>query len=585
MLAYFPTIYPDELLYSVLARYRRHAGSPGTMHTLEALFGNRKTVANFDLPGHLRLLADRVPAERKLSVDRMIDTLTLYPYFTAFEPPSLQTKVRSAMRRGDTANIHIRLGLVAFRIGRIEKLRFCPACVGEMHANYGELYWRRDHQLPSVLVCPEHGCPLLESTASLSQCSRHEFVAATSENCPTCARSIVSVIDQTALSHLLRLARLSAELLDNPPMPCTFCEWTNFYRSRMLETGLSRSAGTMHQQRLDEDFRSFYGRTLELLPGVKSTVGFAGDWLAAMVRKHRKANHPLYHLLIQDFLTQREPCESAFGTGPWQCLNPLASHRLSVQIKEISKHRNRGNTVGVFTCTCGYVYTRCFYLTTNKLGPPRFLRYGPLLEPALRRLVAAGSSLREIGRALQLDPKTVTRLARELEISVPWKLLASGEGRAKSNTPAQDKEVKRPLHDEPKRNCSKQRKSDRARHDWSAIDQAWLMEVTSMVAAIRQEIPPIRITVAEFERRFERRGWILKRRRHLPRTMIFLDQSVEGTEEFQLRRILWAIDELERDGGVVRAWLVMRKAGLRSNNLEKINAILETEPPCQRYTA
>lgn len=582
MLAYFPIIYPGELLYSVLARYHRHVGAPGTMCTLEALFGDRMAVANFDLPGRLQLLADRIPAERKLSVDRIIDTLTLYPYFTAFEPPSLQTQVRNAMRRGDTANIHIRLGLVAFRIGCVEKLRFCPDCAGEMLANYGELYWRLNHQLPSVLVCPEHGWPLLESTVSLSQCSRHGFVAAIPENCRHRARSMIAKIDHATLPHLHRLARLSAELLDNPPTPRTFSGWTKFYRSRMFETGLARSVSTMNQQRLDADFRSFYGRTLELLPGVDSSVGFSGNWLAAMVRKHRNANHPLYHLLTQDFLMQRESRESPFGTGPWPCLNPLASHRSSTQIKTINSHRNHGNTVGVFTCNCGYVYTRCFYLTKNKLGPPRFLRYGALLEPALRKLVAAGSSLREIGRTLQLDPKTLVRLAWELGIPGPWKLLPTDEGPTKSNATIRDK-VKQPLLEKSKRNFSKQRKLNCTRHDWMATDQEWLTRLTGLIAIIRQEIPPIRITVAEFERRLERRGWLLKRRRHLPKTMTFLDQSVESTESFQLRRIHWAIAELERDGSSVKAWHVMRKAALRSNSLEQINVILETVPPFQPY--
>ena len=88
MLAYFPKVYPGEMLYSVLARYDQHIGTPGPMHTLDALFGNRKVIATFDLPGHLQSLADRIPSDRGLSVDHIIDTLTLFPYFTAFVPPA-----------------------------------------------------------------------------------------------------------------------------------------------------------------------------------------------------------------------------------------------------------------------------------------------------------------------------------------------------------------------------------------------------------------------------------------------------------------------------------------------------------------
>jgi hypothetical protein len=574
VLPYFPAIYPGEMLYSVLARYHRHVGLPGPMHTLEALFGNRKVIATLDLQGHLQLLADRIPLGRGLTVDRMIDTLTLYPYFIAFEPPSLQATVRQAMKRGAVENLHIRLGLVAFRVARIDQLRFCPECAQEMLTNHGELYWHRDHQLPSVLICPRHAHPMLESLVSFSQHSRHEFVAATPENCPSHARPVIPVIEHAMVTHLQRLALLSAELLDNPPVSRTFSGWTAFYRSQMLETGLAHSITKIDQQRLDEEFRSHYGMALRLLPSVMEANGFAGDWLTAIVRNHRKANHPLYHLLVQDFLAQRERKISPFGTGPWPCPNPLAQHSSPTPIKSMTRHRNRNNAVGVFTCTCGYSYTRCFCSTTGTLGPPRFLRYGPLLEPALRKLVASGSSLRETGRVLQIDPKTVVLLARNLGVAVPWALVRSGQ--ITSNVTPNQKSVTMPPPDEP--SSPSRRKSARAHRDWTEIDRAWVAKLSVLVAIIRKETPPVRITVAELERRANLRGWLLKRRHHLPQTMAFLDQAVEGIEEFQLRRIHWAIIELGLDGGPVKAWKVMRKAGLRSDSLDRINRVLEAAP-------
>ncbi len=581
MLSYFPAIYPGELLYSVLARYHRHVGLPSTMHTLETLFGNRKVVATLDLQGHLQLLADRIPPERSLTVDRIIDTLTLYPYFTAFEPPALQANVRQAMKRGIVENLHIRLGLVAFRVPRINRLRFCPKCTQEMLTNHGELYWCRDHQLPSVLVCPRHACPLRESLVSFTQYSRHEFVAATPENCPPQARPIIPVIEHAVVSHLQRLAWLSAELLDNPPMSRTFTGWSGRYRSQMLETGLAHSITTMDQRRFDEEFRSYYGQILRLLPNVMDANEFAGDWLTAMVRNRRTASHPLYHLLVQNFLAQRKRKISPFGTGPWPCLNPLAQHSSSTPIKSMTQHRNRKNTVGVFACSCGYAYTRCLYSTTDTLGPPRFLRYGPLLEPALRKLVASGYGLRETGRALQLEPKTVVLLARNLGVAVPWALVPSGQITSK-NTPNQ-KSVEMPPPNEPFSPSS--RKSARAHHDWAAIDRAWAAKLSVLVAIISNEIPPVRITVAELERRASHRGWIIKRRHHLPQTMAFLDHAVEGVAKFQLRRIHWAITELELDGGPVKAWKVMRKAGLRSESINRINSALEAAPTSWRDAA
>lgn len=576
MLAYFPKVYPGELLYSVLARYHLHVGTPGPMHTLDALFGCRKVIATFDLPGHLQSLIDRLPSGYDLSVDRIIDTLTVFPYFTAFGPPALQARVRGAMRSGAIDGLHVRLGISAFRIERTQRLRFCPECSLGMQAEHGELWWRRDHQLPGVLVCPEHGCLLLDSTVSFSQFSRHEFVAATPKTCLPHARPVVSVVDQLCLEKLHRVARRSADLLCAPPAARTFSDWTSFYRSHMLEAGLAKSAATMDQQRFDREFRNFYGRALDLLPAVMDGGDFAGDWLASMVRKHRKANHPLYHVLLQEFLTQRERQMSPFGAGPWPCINPLASHSSQSPIKTFTQHRNHGNRVGVFSCICGYIYTRCLDSQIGTPGLPRFLHYGPLLEPALRQLVLAGSGLREIGRSLRLDPKTVVRLASELGVAVSWKprlfderLRALPKVVAQSAMSLQHASPAVPAN----RNIS-----SRPRCDWPEIDRVWAAKLSAWVGIVRAETPPTRITVAELERRVNQRGWLLKRRHRLPETMAFLNQAVETTEDFQIRRIYWTIVELERCGAPVKAWEVMRKAGLRSNSLRQINAILDATP-------
>lgn len=583
MLAYFPKVYPGELLYSVLARYHLHVGTPGPMHTLDALFGNRKVISTFDLPGHLQSLADQIPSDQGLSVDSIIDTLTLFPYFTAFEPPALQEKVRDAMRSGAIDGLHVRLGLSAFRIGRNQRLRFCPKCALGMQATHGELWWRRDHQLPGVLVCPEHACLLLDSTVSFSQFSRHEFVAATPKNCPSHARTAAPVVDHACLAHLHRVARRSADLLCSPPAARTLLRWTTFYRSHMLEVGLAKSASTMDQHRFAGEIRNFYGCVLDLLPSVMDGGDFAGDWLASMVRKHRKANHPLYHVLLQDFLAQREPRASPFGAGPWPCINPLARHRSHSPIKTFTPHRNHGNRVGVFSCTCGYVYTRCLDLQTGTLGSPRFLHYGPLLEPALRQLVMASTGLREVGRSLRLDPKTVVRLAGELGVAFSWKprpfdkmlrvppkVVAQSVPHLSNASPAVS---------------STRDMSSRTRRDWPAIDRVWTAKLSAWVDIVRAETPPMRITVAELERRVNLRGWLLKRRHRLPQTMAFLERVIETTEAFQLRRIHWAIAELELCGAQVKAWQVMRKTGLRSTSLGVINAILDAAPIPSRMAA
>lgn len=570
MLAYFPCIYPGELLYSVLARYQRHVGMPGMMHLLDALFGNRKVIASFDLPGHLQTLVDKIPVEYGITIDFIIDALTLYPYFTAFEPPALQAQVRKAMHNGAIDGLHVRLGLAAFRVGRVSRFRFCIECSQKMLEQYEELYWRRDHQLPSVFVCPEHGLPLLESFVSPTQFSRHEFIAASLGNCPSDAKSVLTVSDPTILPHLQRLACSSAMLLNELPPTRSFAEWTSFYRRTMLEVGLARSAHTMNQQQLDKAFRGFYGRVLEVLPSVMADGKFTGEWLAAMVRKHRKASHPLYHLLLQDFLAQQEIHRLPFGNGPWPCRNPLADHQNKLVIQSITQHRNHGKNVGVFSCSCGYAYTRCFDPVSGHLGPPRFLRYGVSLRPVLLKLLNQNKSLREISRVLHLDPKTVVKLIENLRLERSQGDDSLVKNQAESvgcnlSCDAVDKNLT------PRIRAATARKK---RCDWDLVDVEWLARAMLIVPQLMKVVPPLRITMSELERRLGQCGYIEKRRHKLPKTFNFIKGVTESVCDFQIRRIKWAIVELESEVGIPKAWQVMRKAGVKSSYLSMIESLL-----------
>ncbi len=567
MLSYFPAIYPGELLYSVLARYQRHVGLPGSMRTMEMLFGKQLTIAAIDLQGHLQVLADRIPTERCMTVNRLIDSLTLFPYVTAFEPPSVQAKVRKAMMCGKVKNLHVCLGLTTSRIRPTERLRYCLECKQEMLTNHGEIYWRRDHQLSSVLVCPKHGCPLLESNVSFVQHSRHEFITATHENCPPHASPVISVIDQATLSHLQSLARLSAALLDNPPKPRTFAGWTAFYRDKMIKTGLALSDSRMDQQRLSQEFKNYYGRTLDLLPNIFDNNEFSGNWIKAMVRKHRKASHPLYHLLVQNFFAQHDRHVSLFGTGPWECLNPLAQHQTKWPIRDVTQHINHGKITGIFTCDCGYVYTRSFNSVTKEAGPPRFQQYGPLLEPALRKLLGEGISRRKIGLILQIDPKTVCLLTHELDIAGHRKAESTG---ASNNKPAKRLRINRPASSGVKKPAS-------ARRDWNEIDRVCIVKLSPLPPFILKKSPPVRLTLAELDRHIGKRNWLLTHQHLLPLTRAFLERTLESLENYQHRRIRWAILELELAGGPVTAWKVLRKIGLRSaDHRERVNVELES---------
>ena len=323
MLSYFPAIYPDELLYSVVARLHAHLGAPPWLSLLEELFGRRMVVADPDLPGALNRLAQQIPPERALTAGRLVDALTQFPYYVAFQSPRTWAWAHRRMCEGKVSDVHMRLGLVAFRTQRVKRLRFCPCCLEDMNARHGEYYWRRDQQLPGVLVCPIHAVPLRESQVDLPYGSRHGYIEASDETCLAEACDLVPPAAALRGEPLWHLALASAALLREPAARRSLAAWTAFYRECMQRCGMAHSPRYMDQEALNKAMRTYYGAVLPWLPAVMEQNRFRGDWLAGMVRKQRKAIHPLYHLLLQTCLSHQSPCPHPFGAGPWPCHNPL----------------------------------------------------------------------------------------------------------------------------------------------------------------------------------------------------------------------------------------------------------------------
>jgi len=52
--------------------------------------------------------------------------------------------------------------------------------------------------------------------------------------------------------------------------------------------------------------------------------------------------------------------------------------------------------------------------------------------------------------------------------------------------------------------------------------------------------------------------------------VIYLDSVKESDKDFRIRRIKWAIQELEKDGQELKEWRIIRKAGVRKEHITSI---------------
>lgn len=157
MIAYLPTIYPDELVYSWFCRYYVHSGCFTHKMALQELYCNRSDNPSKEFIGNLKPEA-RAEIAKMYPLDMLTLNHTLFPQYARFIP--LEQRKNALYHIGhDSCDIH-HLFCVLPRTGDEQYLRYCPLCAVEDRKQYGGAYWHRKHQLRNVNVCTKHRCRL-----------------------------------------------------------------------------------------------------------------------------------------------------------------------------------------------------------------------------------------------------------------------------------------------------------------------------------------------------------------------------------------------------------------------------------------
>ena len=143
MIAYFPTPYPDELFFSVVARYGLHTGRYTLSLIEEGLFKERHKKANVYYANDLCEDLDFLPHER------IRYEYTMYPYFFRF----FNTEKHKPQK-----NFY-----------KSASLKYCPLCVKDDQKKFGEAYWHRQHMIPEIDICIKHRCRLISAGHSIVQ--------------------------------------------------------------------------------------------------------------------------------------------------------------------------------------------------------------------------------------------------------------------------------------------------------------------------------------------------------------------------------------------------------------------------------
>ncbi|MCI0390528.1 MAG: TnsD family transposase [Acidobacteria bacterium] len=378
MIGFFPEPFPDELCYSLCARYRRRAGYRGRISTVRDLFGSTAFRAVVDLPSRLDHLVAALPPGHDYTADRLIDEHTLLPFCAAFLSPERVARVRTEMRQSSPRAVARTCAGVTWFAMRLEYLRYCPMCVEDDRERCGEAYWHRVHQASGVRLHPLHGVVLEPSGIHATYRADREEFATLEESLPTAQTRTPDRHDPSDRSHKfhLTIARDSQWLLDQLGLCAAHVALRRRYLNLLYDRGLATSADLVRWRALRGEVETYYG----------------GDFLASLncrLADHarpfehlfqgggQRATHPVHHLLLihylgcsaRDFFMLPTEKRQPFGAPPWPCLNPASEHYRELRIQECTVKDVKTNIkdpqrkpprrpVGEFVCDCGFVYRR-----------------------------------------------------------------------------------------------------------------------------------------------------------------------------------------------------------------------------------
>lgn len=318
----------------------------------------------------------------------------------------------------------------------------------------------------------------------------------------------------------------------------------------------------------------------------------------------------MHFLLVSpmEFLTKQVEKDHPFGKTPWICFNAASDHYEQAVITDCKVHwGTQGYLVGTFTCTCGFVYSRRGPDEKEeeryKIG--QIKSYGPLWEKELYRLrKVEQKTIKETAHILHVTPLTITRKLKKIEGNP--QILTDNQARIKTlikyrskwiqvtkdnlgltNTGLRELAKKEYIwlyrHDRiwlDENSPCHQKKSNGGIHvSWEERDKTISIQTKNAVKElllINSSERPIRLTRTSIGKKAGDYSKIMYGLEKMPLTKKILSESVETVEDFQIRRVKWAVKLLQEKSEIVTPNKIRKIASLQNPKLtEKVKQQIE----------
>ena len=408
MLGFFPTLYPDETLYSGWARYATRIAYPTQRGYSSDFFGLKKNISlRFLLERRIGKFVQRLPVNHQYSADYLIDhhtLLNLYRFTISKEEFQL---AQNTMKDKELKNNSKVNKLLLPKEFLPQYARFCPQCAQEDIRFFGEMYWHRLHQIPGIHVCHKHKCWLEKSDFMI----KHRFLKLVSAQETLPKRSEAKSTGSSAYEKLqLLFAENAAWLLENPEHTLFKENIQNKYMNILCEQGLaSKTSYRFYQNKIQERVNLLFSTTDFKL--IEENIHGTDKVWNSLARKGRYYIQPTTHfyvmyvlgLTIQEVF-ERPETFGPFGAGPWKCWNPFCNHHEQPVIQRVKLIHQAYYEVdiGLFVCSCGFAYS--ISEKNQGLNDFQIRRFGSIWRKEVFKITGSNNpSAKTLARCLKID--------------------------------------------------------------------------------------------------------------------------------------------------------------------------------------
>ncbi|WP_404457143.1 TnsD family transposase [Oceanobacillus kapialis] len=606
MLPFFTDPYPDELIYSAIARYHFYSGNIDYKDSLEEVFESRSVIPSVEIGSHFYALSQQMG--NHYSIGNLLAKHTIYPFYAPFLAKHRQHEVMLDVQ-GDGKGLYTRIGMVAGGICKKDVLYYCPQCARADIDKYGEPYIHREHQLQGIDLCAHHYLQLRKYPVEFNEQSRIKFIRFEAKRMNFSA--LQEVKSPYYFDTQVKLAKMAYQLLNIDIEAFSREDVFKMYRLLLREKNLITTSNQVRQKGLFEAFQAKFSKGF--LKKYESELNEENEynWLKVLTRNEKRHVHPLRHLFFLYFLGKDvegllhvKEDVGPFGKGPWPCLNKAAEHykQLVIQPVDITRDYKSSAPIGTFECSCGFVYARKGPDKSReeiyRIG--RVKAFGDTWKAKLQDLASKEDlSIRAMAKMLGVDSKTVkkylskdgqkekaeSKVSPQMLQQYRSKLLEGmqqfpNDSRTQIRELFQKEYIYLYRHDrnwllkQLPRRCEEAHANNTI-VDWSARDADYCAKIKQLHNELMALEKPVRITNSLIGKRLGILSNLEKHLNKLPKTKKLLGNITESVSQFQIRRCCKIIDCMIQEEEPVVLWKVQRIGAVKSYHLHEIKPHLE----------